>query len=463
MNNLNDAQCDPASFRDPSGFLFRRGKFLFRQINLAYKKDYDLLMKSGLFMHLVDRELLIPHKEVDIGEKLSNDAYRVIQPEQVAFISYPYEWCFSQFKDAAIITLKIQKEALRFGMSLKDCSAYNVQFHHGRPLFIDTLSFEEYVEGRPWGAYKQFCQHFLAPLALMSYTDIRLNQLLRVYIDGIPLDLASSLLPFYTWFDFYLLTHIHLHAVAQKYFSKKTFKFKKRRMSRMSFLGLIDNLESSMQKLKWKVKKSEWGEYVEHNNYSETAIESKKKILSDFLDVLHPKTVWDLGANIGICSRVASDKKMQVISLDADPLAVEKNYSQCLVNGEKNILPLLLDLTNPSSGMGWSNEERLSLLARGPADTVIALALIHHLAISNNVPLKRMADFFGRMGHSLIIEFISKEDSQAQRLLLGREDIFSEYTQGCFEFEFGKVFNIKDSVPLTDSKRILYLMEKRRF
>lgn len=462
MNSSKKKQNVSGSFRDPSGFLFCREESIFRQINFVYKEEYDFLIESGLYKDLADSNLLIPHEETDINGPAPDKLYKVIKPEKVPFISYPYEWCFSQLKDAALATLEIQKRSLNFGMSLKDCSAYNIQFKNGKPIFIDTLSFEEYNEGQPWVAYRQFCQHFLAPLALMSHKDIRLNQLLRVYIDGIPLDLASSLLQFYTRFEFSLLVHIHLHARAQGHFADKTIKITKGRITRLSFMGLVDSLESAIRKLKWKARGSEWGDYYEDINYSPEGFRHKKQIVSDFLDKLNPRVVWDLGANIGIFSRIASDKKIQVISFDADPAAVEKNYIQCISKGEKNILPLLLDLTNPSPAIGWNNEERIALLERGPADTVLALALIHHLVISNNLPLNEIADFFSRICDSLIIEFVPKEDSQTQRLLSTRKDIFTNYTQQIFECEFEKIFVIRYSVHIKSSKRILYLMERKR-
>jgi len=149
---------DSASFRDPNGFLFWRDGELYRQINHKYQENYDLLMNSGLYQDLVNNGLLIPHQEVDVDPFDSTNAYRVIRPERAALISYPYEWCFSQLKDAALTTLTIQKRALSFGMSLKDSTAYNIQFSSGKPILIDTLSFEKYEEGKPWVAYRQVCQ-----------------------------------------------------------------------------------------------------------------------------------------------------------------------------------------------------------------------------------------------------------------------------------------------------------------
>lgn len=450
----------PSSFRDPSGFLFLQDGKIYRQINTIYQEDYQKLIGSGLYKELVDDGFLIPHEEVKVECPKPDDAFKIIQPEQLSFISYPYEWSFSQLKDAALTTLQIQKKALEHGMSLKDCSAYNIQFQKGRPIFIDSLSFEIYREGQPWVAYRQFCQHFLAPLALMSFTDIRLNQLAHTYIDGIPLDLASSLLPLKTKLRFSLLSHIHLHARSQKRYADKPVAMNDRRLSNMALRGLVDNLESSIRKLKWRHQDTEWADYYEDTNYSSDALKHKQELVANFIEEIRPKNVWDLGANIGLFSRIASQKGIPTISFDIDPASVEKNYLKCVNNGSSSTLPLLIDLTNPSPAIGWRNEERMSLLERGPADTALALALIHHLAISNNLPLDMIAEFFGQICNSLIIEFVPKDDSQVQRLLRTREDIFPNYTREVFELEFEKFFMIRQQVNIRDSKRILYLMTR---
>ncbi len=453
------------SFRDPSGFIFRKKGILYRQINRVYQEEYDRLMKSGLFKALLEEGLIISHKEVPLKYAQTRDAYKVIKPKPVPFISYPYEWCFSQLKNAALTTVKIQKIALEFGISLKDASAYNIQFVEGKPLLIDSLSFEGYQEGRPWIAYKQFCQHFLAPLALMVYRDIRLNQLLRIYIDGVPLDLASSLLPTRTKLKLPLLLHLHLHAKSQQYFADKPGRVgagEALKVNRASFLNLINGLESIVRKLEWEPRGTEWADYYKITNYSEEAFAQKRKIIRNFLKEIKPKTVWDLGANTGLFSRIASDEGIQTTSFDIDPAAVEANYREVVRRQETNLLPLIVDLTNPSPSIGWEGEERISLLERGPADTVFALALIHHLAISNNLPLKRIAKFFHRVCHSLIIEFVPKSDSQVQKLLASREDIFPHYTQKTFEADFRGYFRILKAVKVKDSKRILYLMGRRQ-
>ncbi len=459
-NQLNSGQL-PGSFRDPSGFLFSRGGVLYRQINRAYEQEYARLFESGLYDKLVKAGLLIPHIEVDQAPVNSDASYKIIQPEHVSFISYPYEWSFSQLKDAALATLSIQRRALKAGMSLKDASAYNIQFVRGKATLIDTLSFETYKEGQPWVAYRQFCQHFLAPLALMALKDVRLNQLLRVYIDGIPVDLASELLPWKSRTNFGLLTHIHVHASAQKRYAGEEIKSRAENggMSKQAMTGLIENLEATIKKLAWTPHGTEWGNYYDITNYSDAAFEHKKELIRAWANRVTPKLVWDLGANTGVFSRIVSEAGRYVVSFDIDPAAVEQNYLQTKNDKAENILPLLLDLTNPSPSIGWANRERESFGGRGPADMVLALAVLHHLAISNNVPLPQLADFFASAGKWLLIEFVPKSDGQVKKLLASRKDIFPSYTREGFEAAFREKFNIHDAVNVRESERALYLME----
>ena len=454
---------EPASFRDPSGFLFWKDGKLYRQVNQRYQTNYELLIGSGLYGDLVDAKLLIPHQEVDIEPAVPDRAYRTILPEIIPFISYPYEWSFSQLQDAALTTLTIQERALDAGMSLKDASAYNIQFYQGKPLLIDTLSFEEYQTGKPWVAYRQFCQHFLAPLALMSFTDIRLSQLLRIYIDGIPLDLASELLPWRTRFNFPLLTHIHFHASAQKRFAGEPIDpaAPRQKMSKLGLMGIISSLKTAIMNLKWDPEGTSWVDYDRIHTYGADSWDHKKQLISSHLDQIQPSTVWDLGANTGEFSRIASQRRIPTLAFDIDPGAVERNYRQCREEGDQYLLPLLLDITNPSPSLGWFSRERQSFLDRGPTDLILALALIHHLAITNNVPLELIAQFFSELGTWLVIEFVPKEDSQTQKLLSSREDIFHDYNQQKFEESFSTRFNILDSTTINGTDRVLYLMRRK--
>ena len=454
------SKIENSSFRDRSGFLFYYENEIYRIINFSYKKQYEKFMNSELYQKLEEKNLIITHSEIE-NLDIDCDYYKIIKPEKIPFISYPYEWSFSQLKDAALLTLRIQKAAMKYGMTLKDGSAFNIQFHNGHPIFIDTLSFEIYEEGQIWKPYKQFCQHFLAPLALISKKDVRLNLLSKTFIDGIPIDLAAKLLPKTTFGNFGLMAHIHAHAKSQKHYENKDAKIKQKTLSKRSFEGLIESLKSSIEKMAWNEDNTEWGDYYSDTNYTEKSFEEKKQFISLAIDQVKPKLVWDMGANTGVFSRLASTKGINTISYDIDPLAVEKNYLLSSQNSEQNILPLILDLTNPSSGIGWNHNERMSIIQRGPADMVFALALVHHLAISNNVPLNKLAEFFSQISKFLIIEFVPKSDSQVKRLLLTRDDIFENYDEKNFEIEFSKFFKIINSKKILDSERTIYIMENK--
>lgn len=458
---MNTEAILPSSFRDPSGFLFSHNNKVYRQINSSYQENYEYLIDSGLYSELEAENLLISHTEVSPPLSPAPNHYKTILPEQIDFISYPYEWCFHQLKDAALTTLEIQKISLKFGMSLKDASAYNIQFHNGRPIFIDTLSFEKFQEGRPWVAYRQFCQHFFGPLALMNFKDTRLGLLSRTFIDGVPLDLASALLPWYTYLKLPFLLHIHIHARSQKHYQDKKTPKTSGNVSTKGLTGIFDSLESAIGRMQCKMDGTEWGDYYKNTNYKDSAMAHKEELVSEFLKTIapKPKRIWDIGANEGIFSRIAAGLGAKVVSADVDEMALQKNTITDIKLKETNILPLKIDLANPSPALGWGHKERMSFMERGPADAVLALALLHHLAITNNLPLEQVASFFQSLTHWLIIEFVPKNDSQVQRLLSSREDIFTEYSQHNFENQFRKYFRIEKQEKINSSDRTLYLME----
>ena len=457
----------PASFRDPSGFIFRNAKGeILRQVNSVYQAEYSRLMEGGLYDDLTTAGLLVSHKELSLAAKATEQAYCVIRPRPIEFISYPYEWAFSQLKDAALLTLEIQERAMRREMSLKDASAFNVQFDQGRPVFIDTLSFEKYTPGNPWVAYGQFCRHFLAPLALMSYADVRLGRLLAQFIDGVPLDLAAQMLPWRARFRSGLLMHLFLHSRSRTRHEETSgdgpqTKPREIRVSPLAMQGLIDSLKRTISSLKYRAAGTEWADYYDDHSYSSESHDRKRDVVADYLAQVGPKTVWDLGANTGLFSRLAARAGASTVAFDVDPACVERNYLACRKQNERRVLPLCLDLTNPSAGIGWANRERDSLAGRGPADLAMALALVHHLAISNNVPLPHVARYLSSLADHLIIEFVPKDDPQVQRLLRSRQDIFVDYTQAAFEAAFGRFFEIVDSAEIENCGRMLYLMKAR--
>lgn len=450
-----------SSFRDPSGFLFERDGVLLRHVSPRYREDYEALRGSGLYERLVERGLLLPWDE-EPPRPEDGDAYKVLRPRRLPFVSYPYEWSFSQLRDAALATLAIQRRALEAGLWLKDASAYNVQLLAGRPVLIDSLSFERLRPGEPWPAYRQLCQHFLAPLALMAHRDVRLQQLLRVHLDGVPLDLAARLLPLRARLRPALLVHLVFHARAQRrYAAAPATAARRRGVSLQALRGLVDHLERAVRGLRWRPRGTEWADYYEKIHYGEEALERKRELVGELLERVAPSTVWDLGANTGLFSRLAAERGAFVVAFDLDPAAVERAYLEVRREREERLLPLLLDLTNPSPNLGWANRERSTLEERGPADLVMALALVHHLAIGNNVPLPEIADWLARLGRHAIVEWVPKEDPMVRRLLAHREDVFPGYTPEGFETAFGRHFEVQAREALPGTSRTLCLLRRR--
>jgi hypothetical protein len=450
-----------ASFRDPSGFVFREDGVVYRQVQASYREHYDRFM-GALYPALTRAGLLLPHEEVPL-KPLSAGAYKTLKPQQLPFVSYPYEWSFGQLKDAALLTLEVHARALDAGMVLKDASAYNVQFVGGKPVFIDTLSFETRQDGAPWVAYGQFCRHFLAPLALMAKTDVRLSQLLRNHVDGIPLDLASRLLPGRTRLSPGLGIHLHLHAKTQARFAGETAaRVRVRAVSLTGLRAIADSLASLVRGLEWQPGGTEWYDYYEaNNNYGDTALKEKERLVAEFLGIARPQKVWDLGGNTGRFSRIAAGQGAQAVCWDIDPGCVEANYQHVRKHQETNVLPLLLDLNNPSPALGWAHAERDSLAARGPADVVMALGLIHHLAISNNVPLERIVDYLARLARMLMIEFVPKQDSQVRKLLATRADVFPAYDEAGFERALARTHVVERKAAIAGTARTLYLARRK--
>jgi hypothetical protein len=440
--------------------VFERDGHIYRAVHPAYLPHYERLMASGLYTALTQAAYLVAHRELETAA----DGGKILQPEEIPFISYPYEWCFEQYRDAALLTLEIQRRALRYDMTLKDASAYNVQFRTGKPVFIDTLSFEIFAEG-PWPAYGQFCRHFFAPLALMAWVDPRLGKMMQTYIDGIPLDLAAALLRgkggFAAW------QHIRLHAAAVSRFAGAGSGAKSgkepaiTKIKKETLAAIIEGLIRAIEKLKPREKITEWGEYYRHTNYSEDAAAEKAALTAEFLQKSVPfGMMWDMGANDGRYSRLALQYGAQVIAFDIDPAAVSRNYRTVRESGE-SLLPLVLDLSAPSPAIGFANRERKTITRRKTPDVTLMLAVIHHLVISNNLPLDMIAAYLASFTRFLIIEFVPKRDSQVQRLLKTRIDIFADYTEGSFEDALGLHFELLYKRPIAATERTLYLFRKR--
>jgi len=457
------------SFRDPAGFVFQHRGGIHRLVRPGFAEHYDRLMGSGLYAAAVERGLLVAHEEVDArdvgGPAEAEPAHRVLRPEPVPFISYPYEWCFSQLRDAALLTLDLARLACERGLVLKDASAYNVQFWGSSPVLIDTLSFEIALDGAPWPAYYQFCKHFLAPLAVASKADGELGRELRVHLDGLPLRAASRALPLRSWVSPGLLSHIHLHAATERAsVARRVGRLSPRsgRVSRNGFLGLLEHLERLVRSLDPPRVKTAWGDYERSTHYSPEAAAHKTEIVSAAIEEIEPTSVWDLGANTGRYSRIASGLGIPTLALDADVEAVERNYLRCRAERDGKLQPLRMDLTNPSPAIGWRCEERMSLAQRGPCDLALALALVHHLVLGEGIPLEEVARGLRTYAQALVVEWVPPTDACAAPLLARRPQAETSYTETRFQTALANEFEIVRQWKLRDSERALYLLRVKR-
>ncbi len=460
----NSDKIHEASFRDPSGHVFYDSQTLRRAINPIYFPQYKKLTESGFFETLISNDLLIPHEEIaSSAEKI------IIAPEEIPFITNPFEWSFEQYKHAALHTLKIQKFALSKGFILKDASAYNITFHKGKPIFIDTLSFDFYVEGTPWRAYKQFITHFLGPLVLAKYHGTEMFKMLQTHIDGIPVKLIASLLPSRTKLSSVLYPNIHLLAkMESRHNEDYKAEAKIAKLSKKAQLNILESLFDYIKNLKQK-EKSEWGDYYSKTNYDEKAFEEKKKLIIDWVSLLNPKKLIDVGGNDGTFARTVQHLVPHIIVTDIDSNAVDFNYKQIQKNKEENMLPFVCDVLQPAPGIGFNNTERNSLLERlknYAPDVTMALALIHHITLSGNVPFEKSARFFASFSKQLIIEFPTPEDSWVQSLLVRKrefKDHFSFYNESNFEAGYSEYFHLEKKVNVSGSKRILFLFKNKRY
>jgi SAM-dependent methyltransferase len=454
---------DPGSFRDPSGFVYRRDGQVYRQIESSFADRWAAVEATGLLQRLAAEGKVLPFEDVPLDLAATPGAARVIRPAPVPFISYPYEWSFGQLRDAALLTLDLQAQALAAGLTLRDASAFNIQFLGARPVHIDHLSFEPAEAGRPWVAYRQFCEHFLGPLALMARRDVRLGRLLRTELDGIPLDLVSRLLPRSTRLTLGLGAHIHLHARAQRRYAGAGEAAAERVAStrKVNVANLVISLRDTIKSLSWEPSGTEWAEYDTNTSYGAGATASKERLVADLVGQTTGRTVWDLGANTGRFSRIAAEGGRSVVAFDIDPAAVERNYRVLRTEKREDILPLVMDLADPSPGLGWAHAERASLTDRAPADVVLALALVHHLAIGRNIPLPAIAAQLARFAPQLIIEFVPRDDPMVRQLLATREDVFADYHPDGFRAAFAPVFETLVEAPVEGSSRTLTLFRRR--
>jgi hypothetical protein len=451
-----------SSYRDPSGHIFVDNGIVKRVIFPSYFSQYEALKSSEFFQKAFQHKLLIPHKEIEKSE-----THIYIQPEQITFFTYPYEWSFQQYKEAALHTLKLQKYALQHNFSLKDATAYNIAFHNGNAIFIDTLSLDFYTENTPWRAYKQFITHFLGPLVIAKYHGAEFLKTMSNFIDGIPLKLIASLLPGKTKLNPFLYTNIHLLAKYENKHQEEDIQERKQAsLSKKGLFNIIDSLYNYIKKLQLK-EQSEWGNYYQKTNYSDAAFQQKSSIINDWIAEIKVKTVIDVGGNDGTFVRqISSDIELALVG-DIDNNAVDHNHYLVKKNKETNMIPLVIDLLNPSAAIGFQNTERSSFVERVQAlkpDVTLALALIHHLSLTGNVPFENSAAFFASFSENLIIEFPKRADSYVTRLLNAKAEFkhqFGYYNVENFENIYSEHFQLIDKKEIPDSERVLFLFKKK--
>ncbi|HVM89822.1 MAG TPA: methyltransferase domain-containing protein [Puia sp.] len=454
-------QHHPASFKDPSGFIFKANGKLYRQINTCYADDYDLLMSSGLYKALIEKKLLIPHTEINENFYQSPDWFKTILPEQLTFISYPYEWSFDELKDAALTTLRILKISVKHGMILKDGTSFNIQFHEGRAVFIDTLSFEKYDENKPWIAYRQFCECFLFPLLIEHYHKIDVQKLLSVYLEGIPAGTTAKLLPLKSRFKLGIWLHVYLQASVNAK-NKPTSKTATASFSKNKLLNLIDSLQNIIKPLKVETTiQSTWNNYYEETILSKNYLQEKEKIFRELIGDINNGRTMDVGCNDGYFSKILAENNPDVIAVDFDSQCVNKLYLDVKAGITKNILPFCIDLTNPSPALGFNHAERQSFAERAKSDTITALALIHHIVLSKNVPFADVAKMFSDITlNHLIIEFVPITDEKSQQLIANKTTYHKPYDPEAFEKNFTVYFQIERKEIIPGTERILYRMKK---
>ncbi len=465
---------DPASYRDPAGHVFQREGIVYRQVNPLAKEDFETLMDSGAYDLFTRKGWLIPH--TDVTADLSSTAGYVIRPVQIPLISYPFEWSFSMLKDAALLTLKLAMESMRFGLMLKDATPFNVQWLGGKLVFIDTLSFERYDGRLPWIAYRQFCECFLGPLLLMSYTKQPLQQLMLAWPEGIPVNVVRSLLPWRAKFSLPVYLHIFLHAkVAVKSAAGQAAagdsaadaqttgdkSSTQQRFTPTRLSNLLTSLHSLIDKLAMPETKGNWLGYYDEAAERDTYLEPKKRLIDEWIQSL-PKTklVADLGANEGVFAKIAASLNKRVIAVDLDPFCIERLYKSR--NNKEDILPLVIDLQHPSPSIGFNNAERPAFNERCRPDLVLALALIHHLAIGSNIPMDKIASFFAEMAGFLIIEWVPPGDEKARVLMSHKSIDYPHYTHDETLAVFKKYFDLLKTEPVGNSGRICWMLRRIR-
>jgi SAM-dependent methyltransferase len=452
---------EPGSFRDPESRVFYAGDDVYRALSPDGVADFEALAATGL---LDDDRVVRTERAADgsgaLADLLVHEPAGVLRHERIPFVSYPYEWPFSMLKDAALLQLDLLLAALEHDMVLKDSTPYNVQFKGARPVFVDVGSFERLREGEPWVGYRQFCMLYLYPLLLQSLKGVPFHPWLRGSIDGITPGQMRGLLSFRDRFRRGIFTNVFLHARLERRYADRPDQVKqevRRVFKKELFVANVQKMRKLVQRLQWNPPGGVWTEYGERNTYTDDDARRKDEFVREVARSREWDLVWDIGCNNGRYSRIAAEGAKTVVALDADQGPVELLYRDLRDEGNEQILPLTMNLADPSPGLGWRGLERRSLPDRGSPDLVLALALVHHVCISANVPVKEVVDWFASLGSALVVEFPTREDPMVKKLMAPkREGLHPDYELEFFERQLGESFEIERSERLQSGTRVLY-------
>ncbi len=458
-------QAEPASFRDPRSRVFEADGQILRALTDEGLADWNALGASTLARDLTAAGKLIPTERVADGDplllRLPAGYAALLRHERVPFVSYPYEWSFGMLRDAALLQLDLVEAALEERLMLKDSSPYNVQWRGAGPVFVDIGSFERLVGGEPWVGYRQYCMLYLYPLMLQAFKGIEFNAWLRGSLEGIPPGQFRSVLSVGDLLRPGVATHVVLHARLDRRQAARSAEVKaelraagwKSELIRAN----VRRLRKIVSRLEWRPRGPGWTRYADDRPYTDAAATSKDAFVAHVMGTRRWRSVWDLGCNDGRFARIAASHADHVLAVDSDPGVVEQLYRELAREGERRILPLVIDLADPSPGLGWRGVERKPLDGRGSPDLVLCLALLHHLVISANLPLREIVAWLRSLGAPLLVEFAAREDPMVRRLLAGkRADTHPDYRLEVFEEALRSSFRIERREPLDPGTRTLF-------
>lgn len=465
MNQEIPGAADTGSFRDRSGRVYLVEDRVIRGLSESALENFDLLVAQSFYREAVSAGTVVetwrlPMDEVPLAESVRAQWAGFIEHRRLPVITYPYEWTFGMLKDAAALQLELLETAIRAGMTTKDATPYNFQFHAGRPVFIDIPSFEKLERGSPWTGYRQFCEMFLFPLMIQAYKGIDFQPLMRAGIDGVPLQTAAGLFGLRDRLRSGVLSHVWLQSKLDRRYSASDMHVRKDLASagfnEEMILANIRRLGKLVQRLEWDGTGSEWGEYESFHNYTSADHALKESFVDECTAASGAKRVWDIGCNTGQFARIAARHAGRVIAMDKDHFAVERLYRETRSQGAEHVIPILQDVANPSPNWGWRNRERLDLVSRFQPQLILCLALLHHVVISANVPVQEFVDWLANVTDQLIIEYVSRKDEKVQILLRNKSETYADYSRTNLEDALSKHFRIERGQPLESGNRFLY-------